>query len=112
MPTTRPAGVVLVFAAVTFWVAWALMPDAGTNDAAHILDAVRVNRDAVRWSILVQLISSAAFVPAVVFARPASARALTGACLVLVGAMGMAADAIFHLAAYYMTAEGVPNESV
>jgi hypothetical protein len=112
MQTHRLAGAVLIFAAVTFWIAWALMPDAGTNDAAHILGAVRANREAVRWSIVVQLVSSVAFVPAVVLVRPASTRALAGACLVLIGAMGMAADAIFHLAAYYMTADGVAAESV
>jgi hypothetical protein len=66
----------------------------------------------VWWSVLVQLVSSAAFVPAVVLARPASPRALAGACLVLVGAMGMAMDAVYHLAAYYMTADGVAPESV
>jgi hypothetical protein len=112
MPPTRLAGAALIFAAVTFWAAWALMPDAGTNDPVHILDAVRASRDAVRYSIIVQLVSSAAFVPAVVLARPVSVRALAGGSLVLVGAMGSAADAIFHLAAYYMTAEGVPNEAV
>jgi hypothetical protein len=112
MPTSRLAGAVLTFAAVTFWLAWALMPDAGTNDAAHILAAVHANRVAVRWSVVVQLVSSVAFVPAVVLARPVSERALAGACLVLVGAMGTAADAIFHLAAYYMTADGVVAASV
>lgn len=112
MSSTRAAGVVLVFAAVTFWLAWALMPDAGTNDAAHILDAVRGRRAAVRWSVVVQLASSVAFVPAVVLARPASSWAIAGACFVLVGATGMAADAVFHLAAYYMTADGVAAESV
>src|SRR5690348_15161219 len=110
MQTTRPAGVVLIFAAVTFWLAWFLMPDAGTNDAAHILVAIRAARDSVLWSIIVQLTSSAAFVPAVVFARPTSPRSLAGASLVLIGAMGMAMDAIYHLAAYYMTADGVPAE--
>jgi hypothetical protein len=112
MLTCRVAGAVLIFAAVAFWLAWALMPDAGTNDAAHILAAVRINRDAVRWSVVVQLVSSVAFVPAVVLTRPATSRVLVGACLVLVGAMGMAADAVFHLAGYYMTADGVAAESV
>jgi hypothetical protein len=108
----RTAGYFLIFAALTFWIAWALMPDAGTNDAAHILTAIRANREAVWWSILVQLVSSTAFVPAVVLARPNSRLALIGACFVLVGAMGMAADAIYHLAAYYMTADGITPESV
>ncbi|HJZ54916.1 MAG TPA: hypothetical protein VKE74_08145 [Gemmataceae bacterium] len=88
MPPARAAGVTLVFAATTFWLAWALMPDAGTADPAHILAVVRSHRAWVRWSVVVQLVSSAAFVPAVVLARPASGRALLGACLVLIGAMG------------------------
>jgi hypothetical protein len=108
----RFAGSAMIFAATTFWLAWVLMPDAGTNDAGHILAAVGANRLAVRWSVVVQLVSSAAFVPAVVLVRTASRRGLIGACLVLVGAMGMAADAVFHLAAYYMTAGGVPAGAV
>ncbi len=108
----RAAGVILIFAAVTFWLAWVLMPDAGTADPAHILQAVRAQRTDVWWSVIVQLVSSVAFVPAVILTRPSSTRGLVGACFVLVGAMGMAADAIFHLAAYYMTADGVAVESV
>jgi hypothetical protein len=112
MPPARAAGVTLVFAAATFWLAWALMPDAGTADPAHILASVRSHREAVRWSVVVQLVSSAAFVPAVVLARPASGRAILGACLVLVGAMGMAMDAVYHLTAYYLTVDGVAAEAV
>src|SRR5688572_18688683 len=112
MGSTRAAGATMVFAAGTFWLAWALMPDAGTADPGHILSAVRAKRDGVWWSVVFQIVSSAAFVPAVVIARPASSRALTGACLVLVVAMGMAMDAVYHLAAYYMTADGVAPESV
>ncbi len=112
MSLHRPAGFLLIFAAITFWLAWALMPDAGTNDAGHILSAVLAHRDAVQWSVLVQLVSSVAFVPAIVLSKPTSGLGLSGACFVLVGAMGMAADAVFHLAAYYMTADGVQGESV
>jgi hypothetical protein len=112
MPHARVAGGALILAAAANWLAWVLMPDAGTADPAHILEAVRAQRDGVWWSVLAQLVSSVAFVPAVVLARPTSPRALFGACLVLVGAMGMAADAVFHLAAYYMTADGLTAESV
>lgn len=112
MGPTRVAGAAMVFAAVTFWLAWFLMPDAGTSDPGHILSAVRAKRDGVWWSVVIQIVSSAAFVPAVALAHPASPRALAGACLVLVGAMGMAMDAVYHLAAYYMTADGVAPESV
>jgi hypothetical protein len=37
----RTAGAFLLFAAVIFWLAWLLMPDAGTNNTGHILAAVR-----------------------------------------------------------------------
>jgi hypothetical protein len=111
------AGALLVFGAVTFWLAWVLMPDAGTNDAAHILEVVRANRSGVWWSVVVQIVSSVALVPAVLglyaAAGAGSARGLLlGASLVLVGAMGMCADAFFHLAAYYMTADGVAASTV
>jgi hypothetical protein len=88
------------------------MPDAGTADPAHILAEVRAHRDAVRWSVLIQIVSSAAFVPAVILARPTCPRAMLGACLVLVGATGMAMDAVYHLAAHYMTADGVDPAAV
>lgn len=109
--TQRLAGALLIFAAVTFWFGWWLMPDAGTNDAAHILAVVRENRDSVWWSALVHIVSAVCFVPAVlgIEARRdcASGGSQIGAALVLVGAMGSCADAFFHLIAYYMTADTV-----
>lgn len=110
-------GILFVFAAITFWLAWFLMPDAGTNDARHILEMVRATRNSVWWSVLVQIVSAVAFVPAVVGFQtnlPAanSKLAKTGASLILIGAMGMCADAIFHLAAYYMTADGIEIQTV
>jgi hypothetical protein len=69
MGPTRVAGAAMVFAAGTIGLAWALMPDAGTADPGHILSAVRAKRDGVRWSVVVQIVSSAAFVPADFLAR-------------------------------------------
>ncbi len=117
MTCTRFSAFALVLGAVTFWLAWFLMPDAGTNDASHILDAVRANHAAVWWSVLVQLISCVAFVPAVLGLAPVqgsrrSTFTLVGESLVLIGVMGMCADAFFHLIAYYMTAEGIAKEAV
>ncbi len=115
--TRKSAGAILIFAAVTFWLAWLFMPDAGTNDAARIQEVVREHRGSVFLSLIVQIISSVAFVPAVLLiARlplaQAQRRVFVGGALLLIGAMGMCADAIFHLAAYYMTADGVAPESM
>jgi hypothetical protein len=110
--TTQSGGVWFIVAAITFWVAWIFMPDAGTNDAEHILKAVRDSRDSVWWSSVIHLLSSIAFVAGIVGAQtdPRAANswiARWGAFLVLVGSLGVCADAFFHLMAYYMTAEGV-----
>jgi hypothetical protein len=115
--TARRGGALLVFASVTFWISWFLMPDAGTNDAAHILEVVREHRSSVFASVIVQIVSSIAFAPAtlLIVQLPFSSsrgRILAGATLLLIGAMGMCADAIFHLAAYYMTADGVAPDAV
>jgi len=114
---TRFSALALMIGAGTFWLAWFLMPDAGTNDPSHILDVVRASHTAVWWSVLVQLVSCVAFVPAVlglatVQGSQRSTATLVGGSLVLIGAMGMCADAFFHLVAYYMTAEGVTKEAV
>jgi hypothetical protein len=104
----RISGVLLILAAALLWVAWALMPDAATNDPAVIARAVAATRDSVRLSAIVQLVASAAFVPAVLLlAGRGSAPTFVGGSLVLVGAMGMAADAVYHQAAYQMTAPDV-----
>jgi hypothetical protein len=112
MTTARLAGLWFLFAAVTFWAAWVMMPDAGTNDAAHILQAVRENRAWVWWSALLHLLSSIAFVHGVEGVQSAakttgSTALRLGAVLVLVGALGVCADAFFHLMAYYLTADAV-----
>jgi hypothetical protein len=115
--TTRRGGLWLIVAAATFWPGWLLMPDAGTNDAPHILEVVRANRAAVWWSVVLHLVASVALVVGVVGVQSHSAAAGAcaaqwGACLVLIGALGTCADAFFHLMAYYLTADGVEPGAV
>src|SRR5262249_55496575 len=90
------------------WLAWALMPDAATADAAHILAAVGGARASVRASALVQLAACAALAPGVLHVAGRGTRAtFAGGALLPVGAMGMAADAVYHQLAVEMTAPGV-----
>jgi hypothetical protein len=97
MRTLAPGGLWLVVAAVLFWIAWLLMPGVGITDAQRIFELVGTHRAQVLASSVVQLTS-------------AHAAFRTGAVLLLIGAMGSAADAIFHQVAYQMTAPGVPAE--
>ncbi|HKC51760.1 MAG TPA: hypothetical protein VKF60_13265 [Myxococcota bacterium] len=60
----RIAGGCWVGAAISFWLAWFLMPLPGTTDAALILEEVGAMSERVFWSVALQLISSALFVPA------------------------------------------------
>jgi hypothetical protein len=88
------------------------MPGVGVTDARQILERVALQRDAVWLSTLLQLVSAACFAPAVIAlgrigherGRPAMR---WGAVLLGVGAMGSAADAIFHVLAYHMTTPGI-----
>lgn len=109
--STRITGVWLTLAALLFWVSWALMPGVGITNAAQILDLVSQHRPSVAASVVAQLISAACYAPALVglLARRdvANDRSLRmAATLLLIGAMGSAADAVFHLLAYAMTAPG------
>jgi hypothetical protein len=99
----------LIAAAVLFWVSWALMPAVGITDAQQILTLVAQQRDAVRLSAILQLVSAACYAPALVGiarANQSHRRPIVeiGAILLLIGAMGSVADAILHLVAYEMTA--------
>lgn len=110
-PRLVVTGTWLVIAAVTFWLAWALMPDAATNDAQRIHQVVRQHGPRVLTSVAIQLFSCAAFVPGLLgFLPPSTDRGRRflawGVGLLLVGALGMGADAIFHLAAYAMAVRG------
>jgi len=103
----KTTGLLFIFAAITFWTAWFLMPDQGTADTLHILTIVRQTRDSVFCSAIIQIISSVAFIPALFFLGlnlPGS-KSITvwGLILFAIGAMGMCMDAFFHLFAFYMT---------
>jgi hypothetical protein len=98
-----------VAAAALFWLSWLLMPGVGVTDSERILELVGSRRPAVLGSVVAQLISAVLYVPAlcgVVADSTLGARTGVrwGAGLLLVGAMGSAADAVFHLLAYAMTA--------
>lgn len=91
-----------------FWLAWLLMPGVGVTDAERILAGVAAARTAVAASVVAQLVSAALYVPALVGVatlppRVAGRAVRTAAILLLLGAMGSATDAIFHLLAYAMT---------
>jgi hypothetical protein len=111
------AGLWLVAAAALFWVSWLLMPGVGVTDAASILERVGPQRGSVLLSVWLQLASAACYAPALVglaaHPRLGALRGVRGAATVLlVGAMGSAADAVFHLLAWAMTAPGLSGESL
>jgi hypothetical protein len=113
----RIAGGCWVGAAITFWLAWFLMPLPGTTDAAFILDQVGATRERVFWSVALQLVSSALFVPGLLglvssSALRGSTPGFVGATLVGIGATGFAADAIYHLLAYEMSLPGVTRDAM
>jgi hypothetical protein len=114
---SRVAGLCLIGAGISFWLAWFLMPLPGTTDAAFILDQVGATPERVRWSVAVQLVSSALFLPGLLgIAREPklreSASAFAAASLAGVGVTGIAADAIYHLAAYEMSRPGVARDAM
>jgi hypothetical protein len=105
-------GAALAAGAGCIFAAWCLMPDAATNDARHILVAVAGARSRVHASALLQLLGAALLVPGLV-AEARDRRSTTlGVVLTLWGAVGMAADAVFHQLAYEMTAPGVVADAV
>ena len=111
------SGVVLVSAAALFWIAWALMPGVGVTDPREIFALVSTQREWVAASVVVQLVSAALYAPALIGivgdGVHRDVKAVRWAVvLLLVGAMGSAADAVLHLLAYAMTAPGVERESL
>lgn len=106
------SGWALAAGSVCLWLAWALMPDAATNDAAHILAAVAAQRAAVHRSTILQLAGAALLVPGLVAQGAPERGTRAGAIALLWGAMGMAADAVYHQLAYQMTAPGVAPDAV
>jgi hypothetical protein len=100
-----------IAAGLLFWLSWVLMPGVGIVDPAHIFAIVATRRGLVLASVVLQLISAAAYAPALVgliadvrFGGQRSIR--VGAALLAMGAMGSAADAVLHLLAFAMTAPG------
>jgi hypothetical protein len=92
------------------------MPGVGITDAQKILDGVAQQRALVSTSVVVQLFSAACYAPALIglVARPSAGsdrQMCMAAIFLLIGAMGSAADAIFHLLAYAMTAPGLDPSS-
>ncbi len=113
----RIAGVCWVGAAISFWLAWFLMPLPGTTDAGFILAEVGATSGRVFWSVAFQLISSALFAPALlglvsVSPRRGAGLGFAAASLVGVGVTGLAADAIYHLVAYEMSLPGVTRDAM
>jgi hypothetical protein len=105
---TRSSGVLLASAAALFWLAWSFMPGVGVTDARRIFELVGSQRGDVLVSVIVQLVSAVLYVPALLgVAADARLGAWRAAGVLLVGAMGSAADAVLHLLAYAMTAPGV-----
>ena len=113
----RLGGGWLVAASVLFWISWSLMPGVGVTDTRQILERVALQRDAVWLSVVLQLISAACFAPPLLalarIGHARGSRALrVGALLLTIGAMASAADAIYHLLAYYMTAPGMDQPAL
>lgn len=114
---TKMAALWITVASLSFWIAWWFMPGVGVTDTATIFALVGRHRERVIVSVCLQLASAAAYAPAVVSLLSTSqARQLRGlrfgAALLAIGAMGSAADAIFHLVAYEMTAPGIHTDGM
>ncbi|EMK06305.1 putative membrane protein [Leptospira kirschneri str. MMD1493] len=104
-------GILLIFAAITFWISWFLMPNPGTTDTRHILEIVKVSRNFVWYSAITQIVSSVSYM-IVLFSladliTPQKKTTLSGFVLFGIGVLGMCSDAFFHLLAYYMTDDSV-----
>jgi hypothetical protein len=111
------SGVALVGAAALFWISWVLMPGVGVTDPHQIFELVASRRSSVVASVVVQLVSAVLYVPALlglVSYRAVGRRrgVKWGVGLLLVGAMGSAADAVLHLLAYAMTSPDVDRAAV
>ncbi len=103
-------GWLLIFAALTFWISWYLMPDPGTVDTVHILNIVKENRAAVLASVIIQIASSVSYVLALFYLmRQINPGKTTMAGIVLlgIGTLGLCSDSFFHLLAWFMTDDSV-----
>lgn len=103
-------GYLLILAALTFWLSWFLMPDPGTTDTHHILSIVKQSRESVLYSVIIQITSSVLYAAALFLLVKVSfpqKKTLTGVIVLGIGAMGLCADAFFHLLAWFMTDDSV-----
>jgi hypothetical protein len=112
----RNAGLLLIIAALLFWLSWLLMPGVGVTDAAQIFELVGSQRPYVMLSVVTQMLSAALYVPALLWISCAlsdtpDSGVVWSAGVLLLGAMGSAMDAIFHLLAYAMTKPGLERGS-
>lgn len=108
----RNAALLLIVAAMLFWLSWLLMPGVGVTDATQIFNLVARQRSFVLCSVVTQLLSAALYVPALLgiscrMSERSDSAVRWGAGLLLLGAMGCAIDAVFHLLAYAMTMPGL-----
>jgi hypothetical protein len=93
------------------------MPGVGITDAQRILDLVSEHRSQVAVSAALQLLSAACYAPALagLVAQPgmrSDRHVLWAAILLLIGAMGSSADAVFHVLAHAMTYPGMDRASL
>jgi hypothetical protein len=114
--TARLAGASLLAAATLFWLAWLLMPGIGITDAGRILIS-SASTPAACGRRSPCSCSAACYAPALVgilatrrLRRQRTIRA--GAILLSIGAMGSAADAVFHLLAVEMVGPGIDPAAV
>ena len=116
----QSAGAFLVAASAMFWLSWMLMPGVGVStDAATIFALVGANRSqrSYRASVVLQLAAASGVRTGGHHRRsrpptrnlPIPAQSGSVASSLRSGAMGSAADAIFHLVAYEMTGPGVAS---
>jgi hypothetical protein len=110
--TMRVASACLVLAAALFGISWYFMPAAGITDTYEIFRIVTPQRGEVLAASIMQLLSAALFVPAMVaIIRDGdvryAAKVWRPATVVLLGTLGLATDALDHLLSYAMTAPGV-----
>src|SRR5215510_3256106 len=97
-------GYLLILAAISFWLSWFLMPDPGTTDTRHILEIVKQSRASVLCSVVVQILSSILYIAALFLLVRVSVpkkATMVGFILLGIGALGLCADAFFHLLAFF-----------
>ncbi len=116
MPRTS-AGAYFILASAALWASWFLMPGVGITDTATIFALVSAHRRHVLAAVVLPRLAAALYAPglAAVLSTKAARHSWgirAGSTLLAIGAMGSAADAIYHLVAYEMTAPGIALETI